>query len=140
VITKLRKRIESEQGFTLIEMLIVIIILGILLAIAVPAYLKFRDRAHNSAAQANIRAAIPAMEAYNADNTGSASDADANAGTTGYAGMTLALLQGYDAAIKGMSVVAVSTTGYCVKGTSGTKAYYKTAVSDIITTECTAAA
>ena len=45
-----------------------IIILGILLAIAIPSYLSFRTRANKSAAQANVRAAVPGMEAYNADH------------------------------------------------------------------------
>src|SRR5207244_5610696 len=65
---------------------------GILLAIAIPSYLSFRDRANNSAAKANVRAAIPAVEAYNADNTGTGASA-------GYAGMTVSLLQAYDSAI-----------------------------------------
>ena len=97
---KIQKRIRSEKGFTLIEMLIVIIILGILLAIAVPAYLKFKDRANNAAAQANIRAMVPAVEAYNAD-------------FNGYTGMKIGANSGnglqekYDTALKGAPDVTI---------------------------------
>ena len=136
MITKIRNRMVSdEKGFTLIEMLIVIIILGILLAIAVPAYLKFKDRANQGAAQANIRAMVPAMEAFNADN-----------GALGYAGMTIGtavtgLQAKYDSALKGapaVTILSAAAATYCVRSSVGNATYYKSGPgSEISTTACT---
>src|SRR5438876_3785014 len=114
MIARLKTRLGSEQGFTLIELLVVIIILRILLAIAVPSYLSFKDRANKSAAQSDVRALIPSVESFNADNTGTSTDADADATTAGYKGLALNLLTQYDQSLN------TSASNYHVDGTGST--------------------
>jgi type IV pilus assembly protein PilA len=105
----IRQRLDGnrEQGFTLIELLVVIIIIGILLAIAVPSYLGFRGRAADKAAAANVRAALPAVEAFFADN-----------GT--YTGMTLVALKAIDAGVSlsGNPTILNAGAGYCIQSDS----------------------
>lgn len=55
---------SNHQGFTLIELMIVIAIIGILAAIAIPQFSAYRKRSYNSAAQSDIRNAATAQEAY----------------------------------------------------------------------------
>ena len=128
---RLTKRINGskrEGGFTLIELLVVIIIIGILLAIAIPSYLKFRDRANESAAKANVRAAIPAIEAFYADNNT-------------YAGMSLVSLQAtYDAGIKNIAFGStLNTTTYCVQSDKAPFFKKEGPAADIVAGACATA-
>jgi len=110
---RLRTRFDesTEQGFTIIELLVVIIIIGILLAIAVPSYLGFRDRAANNAAKTNLRDALPAAETYHADN-----------GT--YSGMDTDALLAIDSRISSsLTVVATGTSTYCLTDTVSGKTW-----------------
>jgi prepilin-type N-terminal cleavage/methylation domain-containing protein len=65
MLIKFRKR---EEGFTLIELMIVIAIIGILAAIAIPQFAAYRVRGFNADAQTHVRNMATALEAYFADN------------------------------------------------------------------------
>jgi type IV pilus assembly protein PilA len=59
-----------EDGFTLVELLVVMLILGILAAIAIPTFFNQRDKAQDAEAKSNVRTAETAMETFATDNGG----------------------------------------------------------------------
>src|ERR1700674_3224671 len=59
---------SNEDGFTLIELMVVVLIIAILLAIAIPTFLGARSKAQDRAAQSNLRNALTAEKTYYVDN------------------------------------------------------------------------
>jgi type IV pilus assembly protein PilA len=101
MLTKFTK--NNEKGFTLIELMIVIAIIGILAAIAIPQFAAYRQRSYNSASGADLRNATTAQEAYFVDNQ------EYTAAIANLAGATYGLYTSQNVVL---SVVAATTSGY----------------------------
>jgi type IV pilus assembly protein PilA len=117
VLDRIRGRPADEHGFTLVELLIVIVILAILVAVAVPSYLSFRSKAETSAAQANVRSAISAAESWSGDPAG---------GNGLYTGLSAANLAAEAPGVNVASTLAVAVNGgngYCIQSMSNGVTY-----------------
>jgi type IV pilus assembly protein PilA len=101
MIKKLRARAQSEQGFTLVELLVVMLIIGLLAAIAIPAFFNQRNKANDASAKEAVRTMQTAMETYSTDNGGN------------YSGATLAKLNAIETTIPGTP--CSGTAGPCAK-------------------------
>src|SRR5688500_20342443 len=94
---KLRQRAQDEKVFTLIELLVVILIIGILAAIALPAFLNQRGKAQDTEAKTEARTMQTAMETFYTDEQT-------------YTGATLAKLQSIEVAIGGGKSTPAATS------------------------------
>jgi type IV pilus assembly protein PilA len=77
------RRRDSEEGFTLIELMVVVLIIAILIAIAIPQFLGARQRAQDSAAKSNLRNALTAEKTAYTDTQAYTNDVT----TTGLLGI-----------------------------------------------------
>lgn len=102
-----------EDGFTMIELLVVMIIMAILIAAGLAFHFGARERASDATARANIRTAVPAIEAYRGDNAG-------------YDGMTVATLKStYSPGIGDIVIEWTATDDYCVSTTVSGRTWWK---------------
>jgi len=107
---RLGQRIGREEGgFTLIELVVVLITIGVLLTIAVPTYLGFKDNAQQKAAASDVRSAVLAAEAFFSDNKT-------------YSGMEIAPLRAIDGGLSTDIVTvkpSVDGATYCISAQVG---------------------
>jgi prepilin-type N-terminal cleavage/methylation domain-containing protein len=135
LVGRVQRRLAGEEGFSLIELTIVLLILGILLTVAIPSYLTFKDRAAKTAASANVAQAVRSVMSYGADNfPASPTDPDPAFSTTdvGYDNISLSYLNAkYDNTISiipgapyvldpaGWNGSATSPTTFCLTASVG---------------------
>lgn len=107
--TWMRRQLNSDEGFTLIELMVVVLIIAILIAIAIPTFLGARERAQDRAAQSDLRNALTAAKVMYVDEE---DYVDTDAATT------LVTLAGIEPSLTFVAIASASTSavGYLGAG------------------------
>jgi prepilin-type N-terminal cleavage/methylation domain-containing protein len=104
VVNEVKQRAHEETGFTLIELMVVVLIMGILMAIAIPTFLSTQGSANDASAKSNATNAFTGEKAYFEDNQ-TFIDAGSTANGTGATGLDPNLPWGANGAATGKGTV-----------------------------------
>jgi type IV pilus assembly protein PilA len=105
---------EGDQGFTLVELLVVIVIIGVLATLAIPAFLNQRQKGWDAAVVSDLRNAAVAEETWLTGNPAyTASVADLKSVGFKYSGA-----ESYSSSPATMAIIVTGAQSYCLKATS----------------------
>ncbi|MDH5421210.1 MAG: prepilin-type N-terminal cleavage/methylation domain-containing protein [Acidimicrobiia bacterium] len=113
MISWMRNRLNKEEGFTLVELMVVVLIIAILIAIAIPTFLGARERAQDRAAQSNLRNALTSAKVHYTDEEDFSDGAGAD--------VTPALLNAIEPSltfVAGAIAVGANQVGFVVENNS----------------------
>ena len=110
----IRNQLKKDEGFTLIELMVVVLIIAILIAIAIPTFLGARERAQDRAAQSDLRNALTAAKVHYTDTEDFSDGAGAD--------VTVAQLEAIEPSLQFVAIAAsdADNVGYAVDSVAGT--------------------